>query len=1317
MRYDLDKMNADSFELMVRSLAEKMFGVKCSQYGLGPDGQREFYFEGSKIVNDESLSGKIMGQVKFKYPITKEKDYSWIKKEIEGELNRFKEKDKEYIPDHYFFITNIVLSPVKDTGLKDKIEKYVKKNNTIIGDFRILGYDEVCALLDNNRDVATCYASYIMPGDLLHALYDKYTAEERRLLDTFRKFVEIEFREDRYSRLDQAGSVTEEKLSLEKVCIDIDVSSSEEKGKRNKFAEMVFELGNDVSGYRREQLEEKYFEGTNQKRDRFVLLGGPGQGKSTICQFISQVYRAHYLLRSECEMEDARLFLKDFENNYDYRVLCSRIPLKIVLKEYASWIEKQGGQNVSVLRYVQKKIEKITGCELAISDIERKLAEDAWIIFFDGLDEVPISSNRETVLNEISNFISIDLRNAHCDCILVATTRMQGYNDDFGKDKYLHLEVGNLSESDCKIYIKKLFDIMETQLDKREEYMEIVEEALKDSTIVRLLRTPLQATIISIIIKSGGKPPHERYTLFQQYYETMIKREKQKRVIATLNDNTDWIEDIHMRVSYQLQHESAVKTNASAEIIKDDFLEIIRDYIRENRDSYYEKDETCEDKAEDFLQIIAQRICFIVENKDERYSFPIRSMQEFFAGTYLVKEFSEQDSLCRLKEIAYLSYWRNVLLFSLGYIEIHRKTMINHIYELCREMDGGENLSSSQFTIQNYCHFGTRLSLDILLEELFKGNRQNFFIQKTLYLVGTADTDRSRLSMLSETISSKLYDCFEDRYGQGLCSLGTNEILSLLHLNLEGERRQELLQQTHEELCKMTFRDQVNVLMRTIEDISGKYEEIQCLLLDIVNQHLENDTIDQVLPFSILNMICSKKGNNMSERYYRNLMLQVLCIEDYRYAHLIRKKLNTLFQEIEDLETIKLFQGGVALEQMKTKFEISETATFYAINIFYNEEDIAPCRKLFEKYRMVFFVNLARWLVDKRYSNYYKLINSVNNKKDYLTCSYGRIVKKYLPGIDMMSEEKYESWLTEYSCYLQNLAEGNFTEIFYGKNVNNISCSISCCDDSFDKTIKERGITEEEVDKMNLNILRHMTFIARVQIECMTNYSNLNKEEYLLFQHLIEVVAKKCPKNLFDHLNVLLLVLSSKNGKKSIQKLNVDEFYDGTLQQISENGCMEENIMLIKEQGENIARCIIREILYTKKEGVLLLLLCGLMEHGVVLSRVITENDMEELMELRCEHTESILVMLLLNLCYGNQNQLSDCRERLSSYLCGKPYLYSIIKRLLLVQPIADCEQNWVWLYQTLEKDNFAGKEDKETEILNAMYQFIADKRVIISKM
>ena len=63
MKYDFSQMNPESFELMVRSLNEKKFGVKCKQYGSGPDGQREFTFEGE--IRDSAgtvFAGRTIGQ-------------------------------------------------------------------------------------------------------------------------------------------------------------------------------------------------------------------------------------------------------------------------------------------------------------------------------------------------------------------------------------------------------------------------------------------------------------------------------------------------------------------------------------------------------------------------------------------------------------------------------------------------------------------------------------------------------------------------------------------------------------------------------------------------------------------------------------------------------------------------------------------------------------------------------------------------------------------------------------------------------------------------------------------------------------------------------------------------------------------------------------------------------------------------------------------------------------------------------------------------------------------------------------------------------
>ena len=592
MRYDFSKMNADSFELMVRSLNEMTFGIRCEQYGIGPDGQREFAFEGTmKDSAGVLFEGRTIGQVKYKYVTTKEDDYLWLVKEIGGELQRFREKGANYIPDNYLFYTNVILTPAKDVGVKDKIEAYVKENNDIIAHFYVRGYDEICAMLDNNRDVATSYAGTILPGDLLMKMLDEYNLN---YLDVLKRFLYCEFEEEMYPRLEQAGSVTEKKIPIERVCVDINVSARKQR-KKVKFAEMVFAVGNRILGY-------KSVDGSDGlKRDEnFVLIGGPGKGKSTISQFIAQIYRAYYLQAMGYQSKEMDKFIKEFVKSYGYRIDRVRVPFKVALREYAAWIKrKESEENHSIIQYIRERIEKFEGNRLSVNILRRMLREQAWIFFFDGLDEVPESSNRQEVLKQITRFITMELREIQCDCMIVGTTREQGYSNDFDEEKYEHMEVAELSKEDSRKYIKKLFEVMEEQTERREEYIRIMNEALEDETTSRLMKTPLQVTIIAILVKSGGKPPHERYSLFRQYYDTMIKREKQKGIVATLNDNTDWLEEIHYLVGYRLQRESEMESNASAEISKEELEKEIRNYVIKNVDEYYKTEN--EEKETAFL--------------------------------------------------------------------------------------------------------------------------------------------------------------------------------------------------------------------------------------------------------------------------------------------------------------------------------------------------------------------------------------------------------------------------------------------------------------------------------------------------------------------------------------------------------------------------------------------------------------------------------------------------------------------------------------------------------------------------------------------
>ena len=365
---------------MVRSLNEGIFGVKCEQYGLGPDGQREFVFEGTiRDGGGTVFQGRTIGQVKYKYITTKTDDYTWLVGEIDKELKRFREKEAEYIPDNYVFYTNVVLTPAKDTGVKDKINAYVKANNDIIKHFYVRGYDEICAILDNNRDVAKCYAGHILPGDVLMHMLETQERQEQEEAELLKRYLAREFEEELYTRMEQAGSATEKKISIDKVCIDINVLDREER-KTYKFAAHVFALGNGTLGYKREEG------GELERNENYILIGGPGNGKSTICQFIAQVYRGSYLKAAGYGSQVLDAFAEEIQNEYKYQIENNRIPFKIVLREYAAWINRKKDENISVIQYMKDRIKKLVGDTVSTKTMRRMLGDT--YLHFDGIKRI-----------------------------------------------------------------------------------------------------------------------------------------------------------------------------------------------------------------------------------------------------------------------------------------------------------------------------------------------------------------------------------------------------------------------------------------------------------------------------------------------------------------------------------------------------------------------------------------------------------------------------------------------------------------------------------------------------------------------------------------------------------------------------------------------------------------------------------------------------------------------------------------------------------------------------------------------------------------
>jgi hypothetical protein len=212
MKYNLDTLGPFAFEEMIQSLIQNEFGIGGTIFGTGKDGGREYTYEGdakpSFLNEEDNWTGYWVIQAKYKMPNTKETDnLRWLEGQFLSEMKKFKDSDKKLKkPDNYIFITNVKLTGQAEVGEIDKFEKFINKHKDFIPNIHYILYDDLCAMLENNRDVAISYLSFILPGDILNELFQNLKKDDEKIKTTIQGYLQREFKANLHSKLEQSGS-------------------------------------------------------------------------------------------------------------------------------------------------------------------------------------------------------------------------------------------------------------------------------------------------------------------------------------------------------------------------------------------------------------------------------------------------------------------------------------------------------------------------------------------------------------------------------------------------------------------------------------------------------------------------------------------------------------------------------------------------------------------------------------------------------------------------------------------------------------------------------------------------------------------------------------------------------------------------------------------------------------------------------------------------------------------------------------------------------------------------------------------------------
>jgi len=698
-KYNLNALGEQEFEHLCQALIQEIIGSGAKIYGMGADGAREATFQGKAPFpsQTEQWDGNWIFQAKFhdELKIGPREARRQLLSDLKNELSKVVEKH-EYNCNNYILMTNVSLTPVAQKGLKDSIDevvipRYVSK----IKHIQVLGGEEICRFLDANPKIRQTYSHFLVSGDIIAYLLNLIERDQTDLDELVRLYCEGCHAHEQYAALDDAGDIEEKRVELQKVFVDLKVKSQ-------AIPKEITQAR--LKPWMKQALEdEQRTSAMSYLLDdsilSLMLIGGPGSGKSTICQHVAQIYRARLIGRIK-EIDHS-------EETKEYEDCVPRIPFRILLREYAQWISANKDHD-SLFHFLAEKVSQET-IKATPNDIKSILKSTSVFLILDGLDEVPEKNLRKRVIDNIMSFVNQARFVLKSDMKVAATTRPHGYSEEFNPTHYLNVTIQKLESSQATTYAHRWISIREPIPDEEERIRNTFKTCLEDNIVCVLTQTPLQVTILLVIIRARGTPPSQREELFERYVDIIYHREQKKRP-ELLRTEQDIINGLHKYLAYLL-HRRAQRDRTAALMDIELFRKHVQVYLAHTNPLLTKSE--LESKTGQIIQEASQRLVLIESPYEGKIGFSLPTTREFFTAAHLVDTaINSKERDARFRAIATSPYWRNVALFFAGRIGRRLPGEAPSLIDVCRDIDTG--------SLDKFLRRGSELVLEMVDDRVLR---------------------------------------------------------------------------------------------------------------------------------------------------------------------------------------------------------------------------------------------------------------------------------------------------------------------------------------------------------------------------------------------------------------------------------------------------------------------------------------------------------------------------------------------------------------------------------------------------------------------
>jgi hypothetical protein len=578
----------------------------------------------------------------------------WLEGAIKGESAKITQLVVDGA-DEYILLTSLAGTSVPGRGTMDQLDAILAQHSTNFGiPMKCWWRADVDARVDNaSRELKWAYSEMLAGNDLIRYLMEADRTETHmgKLRDLVLKVVAAQEKEDARVKFKR---VELDVYNLADLFVDVEAQRSRPARGGNSWVQGPTPPAQ-LGGAARYLL--------NAEQPWTLVTGEPGQGKSTLGQYVCQVHR-HALLGTN----DPKLQPATPAN--------IRVPLRIDLRDYASWlagVDPFGATSTgkpktrlrtqgAIEQFLVPFIEARSGglpCDITV--VHEIMQRFPTLVVLDGLDEVAQVGVRQRVVQEIDAFAG-RLRVSGIAPQLVVTTRPNSSDlPEPSNDTFESIVLSRLSDALRTSYLRKWADANNVRGPARRSLQRTFRERSAEPHIALLADNPMQLTILLYLIhKRGDSVPTGRTALYSSYMETLLDREGEKT--RAIVDHRPELEEVTSYLGWHLQSLAEAQGGTGRLPIKA-LKKAILDYL-------YDVDKET-GLVDDLFTTVTDRVWALTSKLQGTFEFDVQPLREYFAAKFL-HDFAGADAVNFdssdvLRELVRRAYWLNTTRFYVGF--------------------------------------------------------------------------------------------------------------------------------------------------------------------------------------------------------------------------------------------------------------------------------------------------------------------------------------------------------------------------------------------------------------------------------------------------------------------------------------------------------------------------------------------------------------------------------------------------------------------------------------------------------------------------